>query len=454
MQDIVELDLARAVRDLAHPLRGTPADYDPLLAMIGEAPFVLLGEASHGTHEFYAARAHITERLIAEKGFTAVAVEADWPDAYRVNRFVRCAGADADPNAALRDFRRFPQWMWRNAEVARFVGWMKAYNESLPAGAPRAGFYGLDLYSLHASMEAVLAYLDRVDPAAAERTRARYACFDHHGEDPQSYGFVTTIGGAPSCEEGVLAALRDVQAVALRGDAGGGCLAADEPFFAEQNARLVKNAETYYRAMFLRDVASWNVRDSHMAETLDALVAHLGRDGVPPKVVVWAHNSHLGDARATEMARRGEHNLGQLVRERHGRRAVLVGFTTDHGFVTAADDWGGPARHKAVRPALDGSWERLFHASGARRFLMPLRHDGPLPDALRTPRLERAIGVIYRPQTERTSHYFHADLVRQFDAVLHFDATRAVQPLDPVPGWSRPDVEDPDDLPETWPTGI
>jgi erythromycin esterase-like protein len=248
--------------------------------------------------------------------------------------------------------------------------------------------------------------------------------------------------------------LRDVQAVALRADAGGGCLAADEPFFAEQNARLVKNAETYYRAMFLRDVASWNVRDSHMAETLDALVAHLGRDGTPPKVVVWAHNSHLGDARATEMARRGELNLGQLVRERHGRRAVLVGFTTDHGFVTAADDWGGTARRKAVRPALAGSYEHLFHASGEARFLVRLRHDGALPDALQTPRLERAIGVIYRPQTERASHYFHADLARQFDVVLHFDATRAVEPLDPAESWSRPDADDAEDVAETWPTGI
>ena len=454
MLESLQSDAARDVLAFAHSMTGTEADDGPLLDLVGDSPLVLLGEASHGTHEFYRARARITERLVRDKGFTAVAVEADWPDAYRVNRYVRCNGADRSAGDALRDFRRFPQWMWRNADVARFVDWLKAHNDGLPAAATRTGFYGLDLYSLHASMEAVLAYLRRVDPAAAERTRERYACFDHHGHDPQSYGFVTTIGGAPTCEEGVLEALREVQQLALRPGTGGGCLAADEPFFAEQNARLVRNAETYYRAMFLRDAVSWNVRDRHMAETLEALVAHLGRDGSSPKVVVWAHNSHLGDARATGMSARGELNLGQIVRERHGRRAILVGFTTDHGFVTAADDWGGPARRKAVRPALAGSWEHLFHATRSARFLLCLRHDGELPQALREPKLERAIGVIYRPQTERASHYFQADIARQFDAVLHFDATRAVEPLDPSPAWAEAEEPIPDDLSETWPSGL
>ena len=320
--------LMEAVRQSAHPLTGAAQDYDPLMDLVGDARFVLLGEASHGTHEFYRERAQITKRLIEEKGFTAVAVEADWPDAYRVNRYVRGVSDDVDAIEALADFRRFPTWMWRNTDVVEFVEWLRAHNDALPPSATKIGFYGLDLYSLRASMKAVLHYLEKVDPEAAKRARARYACFDHFGEDTQVYGFMTASGVAKSCEEEVVSQLVELQRRAMEYARRDGHMAEDELFYAEQNARLVKNAEAYYRSMFLEEVSSWNLRDRHMAETLDALVAHLGRQGGRAKVVVWAHNSHLGDARATEMGQRGELNVGQLMRERYGRDAVLVGFTT------------------------------------------------------------------------------------------------------------------------------
>jgi erythromycin esterase-like protein len=441
-------DLAiRALRGAARPLTGDAGDYDPLLDLVGDARFVLLGEASHGTHEFYRERAQITKRLIREEGFDAVAVEADWPDAYRVNRFVRGRGGDSDAVDALAGFRRFPAWMWRNADVLDFVGWLRAHNDEAAEGQPQVGFYGLDLYSLHASIEAVLDYLDKVDPRAAEQARSRYACFDAYGEDTQAYGFATGLGLGPSCEGEVVSQLVDLRRSAAEYALRDGRVAEDDYFYAEQNARLVKDAERYYRSMYRGETSSWNLRDRHMAETLDELVGHLGRRGGTPKVVVWAHNSHLGDARATQMGARGEWNLGQLARERHGREVVSVGFTTHDGTVTAASNWGEPAERKRVRPALPGSYEALFHEVGIGRFLLDLRGDGPAA-SLRGPRLERAIGVIYRPETERASHYFHARLTDQFDAVLHFDRTRAVEPLERTAGWEAGEV------PETFPTGI
>jgi erythromycin esterase-like protein len=306
--------LVRALRDAAHGLAGVARDYDPLLEWIGDARFVLLGEASHGTHEFYAQRAQITKRLIVEKGFTAVAVEADWPDAYRVNRYVRGASSDADGEEALSGFKRFPTWMWRNADVLDFVGWLREHNDALDPGATKVGFYGPDLYSLHASIAAVLAYLHKVDPDAAKRARYRYSCFDHFGEDTQAYGYATTFGLAESCEEEVLGQLIELQQRAAAYAGRDGRVAENEFFFAEQNARLVKNAEEYYRSMFRGRVESWNRRDAHMAETLEALAAHLESRGREAKIVVWEHNSHLGDARATEIGEAGEFNVGQLVR--------------------------------------------------------------------------------------------------------------------------------------------
>jgi erythromycin esterase-like protein/predicted phosphoribosyltransferase len=442
-------DLVDLVSATAHPLAGLPRDYDPLLELIGDARFVLLGEASHGTREFYRERALITRRLIEERGFSAVAVEADWPDAYRVNRFVRGASNDPDAVAALGDFHRFPRWMWRNTEVRDFISWLRTHNDGLPPGATKVGFYGLDLYSLGASIEAVIGYLEKVDPDGARRARTRYACFDLFGDDPQSYGLATALGTAEPCENEAVGQLIELQRHAADLARRDGRVAEDEFFFAEQNARLAKNAERYYRAMFWGRVSSWNLRDRHMAETLDALVPHLERHGDRAKVIVWAHNSHLGDARATELAKAGELNVGQLTRERFGRDAVLIGFSTYQGTVTAASDWDAPAQRRRVRPGLPGSYEDLFHQTGVGDFLLPLRGSDEVVCRLREPLLQRAIGVIYRPETERFSHYFTARLSDQFDAILHFDTTDAVEPLDGDAGW-----EEAEELPETFPFGI
>jgi erythromycin esterase-like protein/hypoxanthine phosphoribosyltransferase len=444
-QSRADKSLVDAVRAAAHPLAGDASQYDPLMERIGEARFALLGEASHGTHEFYQVRAEITKRLITEMGFTAVAVEADWPDAYRVNRYVRGLSHDVDAVEALTDFRRFPTWMWRNTVVVDFIEWLRAHNGARSAHEAKIGFYGLDLYSLHASMKAVLRYLERVDPEAAKRARERYSCFDHFGEDTQAYGLMTRLNLSKSCEEEVLNQLVELRRRAPDYARRDGRPDEDELFGVEQNARLVKNAEAYYRTMFLEEVSSWNLRDVHMAETLDELVAYLGRNGREAKIAVWEHNSHLGDARATDMGRRGELNVGQLTREKYGDDAVLVGFSTYQGTVTAATDWGSVAERKQVRPALAGSYEAVFHAADTKRFLLTWRDNDLLAANLRAPRLERAIGVIYRPETERQSHYFHARLPDQFDAVLHFDETRAVKPLETSAEWEAGEV------PETFP---
>jgi erythromycin esterase-like protein len=436
--------LAARLQAHAHPLTGDHGDFDEIVEMAGHARYVLLGEASHGTHDFYAARADITRRLIAEKDYRAVAVEADWPDANRVNRYVRGVGEDGTADQALADFRRFPTWMWRNRDVAEFVDWLREKNRE-PHG--RTGFYGLDLYSLHASVRAVLDYLSRVDPPAAQRARYRYGCLDHSGEDPQAYGYAASFGLTESCEREVVEQLLELRRNAAQYAERDGAVAEDDYFFAEQNARLVRNAERYYRSMFQGRVSSWNIRDSHMFETLQALTAHLERRQPGAKIVVWAHNSHLGDARATAMGDEGELNLGQLVRDACGREALLVGFTTHEGTVTAASEWDGPAMRKRVRPSLPGSYERLFHEAGVPRFYLRLREHA-IAAELEGRRLERAIGVIYRPETERASHYFEANLPRQFDAVLHFDQTTAVEPLDPVSGLER------DEVPETFPFGV
>jgi erythromycin esterase-like protein len=449
MAEVSSEGLLQRLVQTVDPLGASEDAYDPLMALIGEAPIVLLGEASHGTREFYRARAEITKRLIAEKGFVAVAVEADWPDAYRVHRYVQGRSRDGEAREALSDFQRFPLWMWRNEEVVAFVDWLKGHNDRRTAGQQKAGWYGLDLYSLHASIEAVLGYLEGVDPEAARRARSRYGCFDHFGEDSQAYGYAAGFGLATSCEEGVVAELLELRRRAgdyLRRD---GFVAEDEFFFAEQNARLVKNAEHYYRSMFQGRVSSWNLRDQHMSETLDALLAHLSRQHPNPKIVVWEHNSHLGDARATQMSDEGELNVGQLVRERYGSGAVLVGFTTYTGTVTAASHWGGPAECKPVRPALADSYEALFHEIGVPRFLLSWQ-DRQVADDLYAPRLERAIGVIYLPESERLSHYFYATLPRQLDAIVHIDRTQAVIPLDRPSGWLMSEG----DAPETFPSGI
>ncbi len=438
--------LVECLRGSLHTLSLDAHRYDRLLSLIGDARFALLGEASHGTHEFYHERVEITKRLIVEKGFKAVAVEADWPDAWRVNRYVRGLQDDTSATAALSGFQRFPAWMWRNTVVRDFAEWLRGYNQTV-SSAEQVGFYGLDLYSLFGSMQVVLAYLAKTDPAAAQRAKVRYACFDHAAQDAQAYGYAAHFGLKGSCEDEVVQVLREMARRSTTKSQAPGP-ERDEAFYAQQNARLVRNAEEYYRTMFTANVSSWNLRDSHMVETLTALVQHLTVAGKPPRIAVWAHNSHLGYASATEMSDRGEWNVGQLVRDRYPKEAVLVGFTTHHGWVTAASNWDEPAQHKRVRAGLPGSWEDLLHQTGTPAFLLPLKDDAALRLMVSSPRLQRAIGVIYRPDTERQSHYFKTRLDQQFDALLHIDETTALEPLELGKAWTNREA------PETFPSGL
>lgn len=425
-----------------------PADQDALLRFLAQGQIVMLGEATHGTHEFYAMRAALTRQLIVEHGFCAVVIEGDWPDAWRVNRYVR--GADTDPNAdeALAGFRRFPTWMWRNTVVREFVQWLRQHNATRPH-RQGVGFYGMDLYSLYASMQAVLQHLDHADPEAARRARARYTCFDQFAKDSHAYGYAASFGIQPHCEDEVVAQLREM----VRRSASltqAGAPAREEAFNALQNARLVRNAEEYYRTMFHRRVSSWNLRDQHMLETLQALERHLALEtGASPRIVVWAHNSHLGDARATSMRQQGEWNVGQLAREHWGDAVRLMGFSTYHGTVTAAPTWDACAQKRRVRNGLPGSHEALFHHTGHPQFWLALRGNKVLASVLGHHRLQRAIGVIYQPQTERASHYLHAHLPNQFDAMVHIDSTRALEPLELEPDWLA--QEEPA---ETFPSGL
>ena len=442
---MIESDAIEAVEQSAHPLVRSNDDYDPLLELVGDRELVLLGEATHGTHEFYRARAAITRRLIREKGFSAVAVEADWPDAYRVNRYIRGMSDDRDPADALDDFTRFPLWMWRNREIVELTGWLREHNERLTA-EQRVGFYGLDLYSLYRSIAKVIEYLERIDPDAAERARAHYLCFDHRLQEAQQYGFETSLGVRPQCQEEAVTQLLALQREAAEYVQRNGLAAVDEQFQAEQNARLVKNAEQYYRAMFSGRINTWNLRDRHMADTLDALGAQMRRTGRAPRIVVWAHNSHIGDARATDRADIDELNIGQLVRERHGANALLVGFTTYTGTVAAASEWGGAVSRKHVLPSRPDSHEHVLHSVREDNFFLSLSKL-PVREAMRQRRLERAIGVIYLPESELASHYFEARASEQFDAIFHFDRTRALTPLDFVGAWSR------EEAPQTYPYG-
>ncbi len=423
---------------------------EALEELIGDARVVLIGESSHGTHEFYESRAAITKWLIEEKGFCAVAAEADWPDAYRVNRYVRGLGDDTGADEALSGFERFPAWMWRNTVMLDFVGWLRDHN--LRSGAKsQAGFYGLDLYSLHRSMHEVISYLDKVDPRAAGRARQRYSCFDHaSADDGQAYGYSAAFGAGPSCERQAVDQLVEIQRNALAYARRDGLLAEDELFYAEQNAQTVRDAEVYYRAMFSGRVTSWNLRDKHMAHTLEALLAHLDRhhDAPSARIVVWAHNSHVGDARATEVWADGQLTLGQLARQRFGAESRLIGFSTYTGTVTAASDWGGIAERKAVRPALAGSIEELLHETGNGAFMVSAALTPEAGEPLSAVRLGRAIGVIYRPETERQSHYFHVRPADQFDAMIHIDRTRALEPLEVTSVWIAGET------PETYPSGL
>ncbi|GAA3970266.1 protein-L-isoaspartate(D-aspartate) O-methyltransferase [Allohahella marinimesophila] len=432
---------ARLIAEAAEPFESIDsAKLDALLERIGDSKVVLIGEASHGTSEFYTMRARITQALIEKKGFNIVAAEADWPDASRINQYVRHLES---PEARWQTFARFPTWMWRNREVQAFVDWLHEHNGNV-AEQERAGFYGLDLYSLYTSIEAVLEYLDKKDPEAAELAREQYGCLLPWEPDPAAYGRAAASSRYKDCEGEVTAALQDLLKQRIEQANGSKTDRAEFYLDAVQNARLVANAEEYYRTMYSGYSDSWNLRDSHMFETLEALLAHHGPDA---KAVVWEHNSHVGNAKGTDMPARGQLNVGQLCRERFGTDVYIIGFGTHTGTVAAADDWGDDMQIKTVRPSLERSWERLCHDTQIPRFMLPLRDPASqdLARLLSKERLERAIGVIYRPQTERASHYFGARLGKQFDEYIWFDESRAVEPLE---------TTEVDNFPDTYPFAI
>ena len=393
---------------------------DALLSRIGDARVVLIGEASHGTSEFYRMRARITQALISQKNFRFVAIEGDWPDAARIDHYVRHMQY---PPSEWQAFARFPTWMWRNVETAGFVDWLHTRNANVPFEG-RVAFYGLDMYSMYTSVQAVLAYLDDVDPPAARVARTRYGCLTPWQGDPASYGQAALSGQFRKCEDGVVRMLVDILQKRDQYTIKDG----ERYLDATQNAQLVASAERYYRTMYYGSRASWNLRDSHMYDTLQNLLAFHGPDA---KAVVWAHNSHIGNALATEMSARGEHNIGQLCREHFGRNVYAIGFGTHHGTVAAASNWDAPMEVKNVRPSHPNSYEHLCYSTDTARFLLPLRSaDARLIGALSKPRLERAIGVIYRPESELASHYFQANLPQQFDEYVWFDRTKAVTPFE------------------------
>ncbi|MFC7537208.1 erythromycin esterase family protein [Sphingomonas sp. GCM10030256] len=414
--------VAAVLRDHSEPLPALSHgdELGALFDRFANADVVLLGEATHGTAEFYQARALITRRLIERHGFSVVAVEGDWPDAARIDGYVR---HHRPRPVGGEPFVRFPTWMWRNAEVLAFADWLRGFNEGKPE-AEEAGFFGLDVYSLRSSIAAVLHYLDEVDPEEARRARWRYGCLTPWQEDPSSYGMAVLTGRQSRCEDEAveqLLQLFDKRVGYLRNDG-------EAWFDAVQNARIVRAAEAYYRAIYRSSTDSWNLRDRHMFQTLQALLAWRGPG---TKAVVWAHNSHVGDASATAMGWNGETNIGELCRMAYGQRMVSIGFGTDQGTVAAARDWGGAMEVKSVRPCRFDSWEAAFLHSGSARSLTDWRETGKerLRQTLRVPLLERAIGVIYRPETELTSHYFQAVLADQFDAYVWFARTHAVTPL-------------------------
>jgi erythromycin esterase-like protein len=433
---------AAAVRAAARPLRGTAQDYEALMGLIGGSRFVMLGATAHGTHEFDRERGEITKRLIREKGFTAIAVDADWPDAYRVDRYVRGASKDANAVEALGGFTRFPAWLWRNHDAVDLIDWLRAHNDEVGEDAPKVGFYGLDLYSLRASRQAVLQYLEEVDPRARDRVRAQYACFDDFGDKARGYGVFGGIGRP--CRAAAVAGLVELQQSQATREAMRKSREAEENYFnALQNARVVRNSEGVYGAMYRSPVPAWNLREQHMAATLDDLVTHLNRRSGRAKIAVWAHSSHVGDGRATEKREDRLVNVGQLMREQHGGETVLIAFTSHRGTVTAASDWDGPPEIKELRPAFPDSYEALFHDTQIARFMIFHRPRENVPEVLRRDKLERSVGAVYHSESseaERAAHYFSARLAEQFDAVVHFDATRAVEPLELARGESTVEV--------------
>jgi erythromycin esterase-like protein len=409
-----------AIKAAARPVTGTATDYTDVMAAVGDSTRILLGESTHGTHEYYRERARLSERLIRENGVNAIAIEGDWTPTFRVNLYVRGLGTDRTADEALQGYTRFPRWMWGNTDFRDFVERLRTYNLALPA-AERVGLYGLDVYDLSEATDTVVAHLRLTDPARARRAQAQYRCFSRYGEDLHAYG-AATRDPRRSCREEAGAVLAEVRRLPKPTDPG----QAETHFGAVRSAASVVAAEEYFRITYTGSL-SWNARDKRMAENVEEIAAHAASlTGRPGKVVTWSHNTHAGDARATSAANRGELDLGQLMRQRHGHAAFLIGFFTYTGTVMAADEWDQPGRVFDVRPALEASYSGLFHKTGMANFSLLMRGNEAVTRVLGGQMLERAIGVIYRPQTERQSHYFEARLSQQFDAAIFFARTKAV----------------------------
>lgn len=410
--------------------------YTKLLDNIGEAQIVLLGEATHGTHEFYDIRAHITKKLILEKNFTIIAIEGDWPDAYRINSYIH-NHAVGDARDTLRAFDRFPTWMWQNIPMVHLIEWLKIHNQKQQS--QKVYFYGLDLYSLYKSIDTVIAYLEKIDPKLAGEAKKRYACLEQFRHDPTVYGYSIFSQLSESCQKEIVTELKKLEELEwhLIQEKKS---SPNEMFYVLQNARVIKNSEAYYRSLFINEVSNWNLRDHHMMETVEEINAYHKN----PKIIIWAHNSHIGNAAATQMSVQGEFNIGQLVKEKFGEKSYSLGFTTYNGTVSAASDWHMPVERKIIRDALPHSYEDLFHTIKVPQFFLPLEDKNIVPEKL----LERAIGVVYAPQTERQSHYFYASLAHQFDGIIHYDTTTALEPLEKTAQWIKGEI------PETYPSGL
>ncbi|GHA43727.1 hypothetical protein GCM10007103_26130 [Salinimicrobium marinum] len=412
------------------------ADLDPLVDRIGDSKYVLLGEATHGTHEYYTWRAEISRRLIQEKGFSFVAVEGDWPDCYMINRWVKdLPNSGSSIREVLQKFKRWPTWMWANWEVAAFAEWMKKYNSQLEPDK-KIGFYGLDVYSLWESLENIVKYLEKEDPETAALAKQAADCFEPYRKNDS---YVSAYRGMDQhCREEVVQLLREVRGNVKKYDDE-----RESGLNAEINSLVMKNAEKYYEAMATFDNSSWNVRDTHMVETLNTLMDFHDDDA---KVIIWEHNTHIGDARATDMAAHGMHNVGQLVREQHQESGVvLVGFGSYEGSVIAGDFWGGKMRKMELPKAIDGSVEKILHQLGGTNKLLIFDDHSPLKKTFKEKLGHRAVGVVYDPERER-GNYVPSRLSERYDAFLYIDKTRGLHPLHFEPNGNL--------VPETYPFGI
>ncbi|MFN7039226.1 MAG: erythromycin esterase family protein [Alphaproteobacteria bacterium] len=425
-------------------------DLEPLIENIGDSRFVLIGEETHGTHEFYDIRAKISKKLIEEKGFDAIAIEGDWPDTYKVNRYIKGDSFIDNSLDALEGFQRFPTWMWRNKVTLEFIEWLYKYNSNSKL-TDRIGFYGLDLYSINKSIEEVINLLANIDVNEATKAIKRYSCFNQYKENIQDYGLSNFLKISPSCQEQVIQQLSEIQSK-IYSYVQEGNLTYSEYFNIEQNAILIKNAEKYYRTIYKSKVESWNIRDSHMVEILENIDKYISAEKFKEaKIIVWAHNSHIGDARATQMGKDfKEFNIGQLLKEKYEEEAYSVGLFTNKGTVTAASTWDGEVERKFINPALEDSYEYFFSKFNIPNFLLNIKNNntGNVKNIIPQNILERAIGVVYLPKTERSSHYFYADLAEQFDSVIYLENTSALQPLEYHALWHKGEVF------ETFPSGL